>query len=176
MIFSDTCYKFFHSFSTSFLPAFNTVVNYPNTWFTRSFLLEVLIKVIEFTIKFKVFDFHYQHMPFCNFQNSVSKNVVLLNFCLCVYMIIIIFPFHRRCSYMVLVISVFLVQSFERDMASADSAQEVHALKAELDAIKIAMDNKWEELKAEMDKTFQSCQRKSKQHSYLYAVIIKWSK
>ena len=33
-----------------------------------------------------MFDFHYPHIPFCNFQNSVSeKNAVLLNFCLCVY-------------------------------------------------------------------------------------------
>ena len=49
----------------------------------------MLIKIIKFTIKFKIFDFHYSHIPFCNFQINVSeKNVVLLNlfkFCLCVY-------------------------------------------------------------------------------------------
>ena len=42
----------------------------------------MLIKVTKFTIKFKIFDFHYPHISFCNFQNSVSeKNVALLNFC-----------------------------------------------------------------------------------------------
>ena len=46
----------------------------------------MLIKVIQFIIKLKIFYFHYPHIPFCNFQNSVSeKNVVLLNFSLCVY-------------------------------------------------------------------------------------------
>ena len=33
----------------------------------------MLIKVIKFTTKFKVFDFHYPNIPFCNFQNSVSE-------------------------------------------------------------------------------------------------------
>ena len=33
-----------------------------------------------------MFYFFYPNIPFCNFQNSVfEKNVVLLNFCLCVY-------------------------------------------------------------------------------------------
>ena len=79
---------------------------------------------------------------------------------------------------MVLVISVFLVQYSETDMASADSTQGALATKAKLDAIQkelSAADNKLEELKADMDKIFQNCQQKSKQHSYLYAFITKIS-
>ena len=48
--------------------------------------LPVLIKLLEFTIEYQIFDFHYLHILLCNFPNSVSeKIVVLLNFCLYVY-------------------------------------------------------------------------------------------
>ena len=44
------------------------------------------ILIMSSSVYFKIFDFHYPHIPFCNFQNSISeKNVLLLNFCLCVY-------------------------------------------------------------------------------------------
>ena len=45
----------------------------------------MLIKVIKFTIKFKIFDFHYPHIPFCNFQNSVSKKMWCCLTFVCVY-------------------------------------------------------------------------------------------
>ena len=44
---------------------------YPNTWFTRSFLA----RSAHQSIKFKIFDFHYPHIPLCNFQKSVSEKM-----------------------------------------------------------------------------------------------------
>ena len=38
MIFQTFATTFYHCFSVSFLPVLYTVVNYPNTWFTRSCL------------------------------------------------------------------------------------------------------------------------------------------
>ena len=46
----------------------------------------MLIKVIKFAIKFKIFDFHYLHIPFCNFQNSVSEKMWCCLTFVCVYM------------------------------------------------------------------------------------------
>ena len=45
----------------------------------------MLIKVIKFTIKFKIFDFHYPNIPFCNFQNSVSDKMWCCLTFVCVY-------------------------------------------------------------------------------------------
>ena len=45
----------------------------------------MLIKVIRFAIKFKIFDFHYQHFPFCNFQNSVFEKMWCCLTFVCVY-------------------------------------------------------------------------------------------
>ena len=47
----------------------------------------MLIKVIKFTIKFKIFDFHYPHIPFCNFQNSVSEKMWCCSTFICVYIL-----------------------------------------------------------------------------------------
>ena len=51
----------------------------------------MLIKVIEFTIKFKIFDFHYPHILFCNFQNSVSEKMCCCLTFVCVYILIPLF-------------------------------------------------------------------------------------
>ena len=87
MIFQTSASNIFHCFSVSFFTCF------VHGRELLKHLVHMIIfsskcssKVIKFTIKFKIFDFHYPHILFCNFQNSVSeKNVVLLNFCLCVY-------------------------------------------------------------------------------------------
>ena len=83
--FSDICYKLF---SLVFCIIFYLLC-------TRSsiirilgsqdhFLLEVLIKVIKLTIKFKIC-FQYPHIPFCNFQNSVSEKMWCCLTFVCVY-------------------------------------------------------------------------------------------
>ena len=45
----------------------------------------MLIKIIKFTIKFKIFYFHYPHIPLCNFQNSVSEKMWCCLTFVCVY-------------------------------------------------------------------------------------------
>ena len=45
----------------------------------------MLIKVIKFAIKFKICDFHYPHIPICNFQNSVSEKMWCCLTFVCVY-------------------------------------------------------------------------------------------
>ena len=52
----------------------------------------MFIKVIKFAIKFKIFDFHYPHIPFCNFQNRVSEKMWCCLTFVCVY----ISHFRRR--------------------------------------------------------------------------------
>ena len=70
--FSDICFK---PFSLFFFVSFYLFCT--RAWIIQIvgsqdlFWLEVLIKVIWFIIKFKIFDFHYPHIPFCNFQNSI---------------------------------------------------------------------------------------------------------
>ena len=64
---------------------FYKVVNYPSTCFTRSFLALSAHKSIKFTIKFKIFDVHYPHIPFCNFQNSVSEKMRCCLTFVCMY-------------------------------------------------------------------------------------------
>ena len=36
-------------------------------------------------MKFKIFDFHYPDIPFCNFQNSVSEKIWCCLTYVCVY-------------------------------------------------------------------------------------------
>ena len=50
----------------------------------------MLIKVITFTIKFKIFDFNYPNIPFCNFQNSVSEKIWCCLTFVCIYIYIYI--------------------------------------------------------------------------------------
>ena len=45
----------------------------------------MLIKVIKFTIKFKIFDFYYPHIPYCNFKNSVYEKMWCCLTSVCVY-------------------------------------------------------------------------------------------
>ena len=51
------------------------------------FKLEVLKKVIKFTITFKIFDFHYPHILFCNFQNSGSEKMWCCLTFVCMYIL-----------------------------------------------------------------------------------------
>ena len=53
----------------------------------------MLIKVIKFTIKFEIFDLHYPHFPFCNFQNSVSVKMRCCLTFVCVYILSLLFVF-----------------------------------------------------------------------------------
>ena len=62
----------------------------------------MLIKVIKFTIKFKIFDFHYPHIPFCNFQNSVSEKIWCCLTFVCVYIIVFTFVLYSLYEYFVL--------------------------------------------------------------------------
>ena len=45
----------------------------------------MLIKVIKFTIKLQIFDFHFPYIPFYNFQNSVSEKMWCCLTFVCVY-------------------------------------------------------------------------------------------
>ena len=79
---------FFIVFLYHFLPVLYTVVNYPNTWFTRSFLAQSAHKSNKFynkvqNIWFSLSTYSVLQLP----KQGLRKNVVLLNFCLCVYMI-----------------------------------------------------------------------------------------
>ena len=47
----------------------------------------MLTKLIKFAIKFKIIDFHHPHIPFCNFQNSVSEKMLCCLTFVCVYII-----------------------------------------------------------------------------------------
>ena len=47
----------------------------------------MLIKVIKFTIEFKIFDFFYPNIPFCNFQNSVSEKMWCCLTFVCVFIL-----------------------------------------------------------------------------------------
>ena len=84
MILLSSAANFCHCFAVSFLPILYTVVNCPNTSFTKSLALST-IKEITFTIKFKIFDFHYPHISFCNFQNSVYEKMWCCLTFVCVY-------------------------------------------------------------------------------------------
>ena len=53
MIFRTSATNFFHCFSVSFLPVLYTVVNYPKTWFTRSFLAQSAHKGNKFYNKIR---------------------------------------------------------------------------------------------------------------------------
>ena len=62
------------------------VVNYPNTWLTRSFLALSAHKSNQICNKIQNIWFPLPTYSVLQLPNSVSeKNVVLLNFCLCVY-------------------------------------------------------------------------------------------
>ena len=103
--------NFFHCFSVSFWPVLYMIVNYPNTWFTRSFLALHANKSNKINNKIRknwlplptysvlqlLKTFHV-YGPF-EFRTSLGtsilllkkclrKNVVLLNFCLYVYNIL----------------------------------------------------------------------------------------
>ena len=77
---------FFIVFLYYFLPVLYTVVNYPNTWFTRSFLARSAHKSNKIynkmqNILFPLPTYSVLQLP----KQCLRKNVVLLIFCLCVY-------------------------------------------------------------------------------------------
>ena len=85
MIFQTSATNFFHCFSVSFFTCFVHGRELPKYLVHKIILAQSAHKSNKIYNK-KIFDFHNPQSPFCNFQNSVSeKNVVLLNFYLCVY-------------------------------------------------------------------------------------------
>ena len=77
---------FFIVFLYHFSPVLYTVVNYPNTWFARSFLARSANQRNK--IYNKIQNIWFQSPVYSVLQLSkqcLRKNVVLLNFCLCVY-------------------------------------------------------------------------------------------
>ena len=79
-----------------FLPVLYTVMNYPNTWFTGSFLAQSAHKSNKIynkiqNIWFPLPTFSVLQLP----KQCLRKNVALFNFCLCVYLfreLVVIFP------------------------------------------------------------------------------------
>ena len=77
---------FFIIFLYHFLPVLYMVVTYPNTWFTRSCLAQNAHKSNKIynkiqNIWFAIPIYSVLQLP----KQCLRKNVVLLNFCLCVY-------------------------------------------------------------------------------------------
>ena len=68
-----------------FSPVLYTVMNYPNTWFTRSYLAQSVHKSNKIYNKIKNIWFPFPIYSFLQIlKQCLRKNVVLLNFCLCV--------------------------------------------------------------------------------------------
>ena len=94
--FWDTCYKLFFSlFFCIILTVLYTVVNYPNTLFTRSFLARSVHKSNKIynkiqNIWFPLPTYSVLQLP----KQCLRKYMVLLNFCLCVYIPTFLFVIH----------------------------------------------------------------------------------
>ena len=77
---------FFIVFLCHFLPVLHTVINYPNTWFSRSYLAQSAHKSNKIYSKIKDIWFPFPIYSVLQLpKQCLRKNVVLLNFCLCVY-------------------------------------------------------------------------------------------
>ena len=79
--FQTSATNVFLCFSVSFLPVLNTIVNYPKTWFTRSFLAQSAHKSNKIynkiqNIWFPLPTYSFLQLP----KQCLRKNVVLLNF------------------------------------------------------------------------------------------------
>ena len=86
MIFQTSATNFFSLFSVSFLPVLYTVVNYPNTWFTRSFVVRSADKSKNIYNKIQNIWFPLHTYTVLQFPKQCLRiNVALLNVCLCVY-------------------------------------------------------------------------------------------
>ena len=75
-------------------------MNYPNTWFTRSFLAWIAHKSNNIynkiqNIWFPLPTYSVQHFP----KQCLRRNLVLLNFCLCVYTSNSFFKKYFECAY-----------------------------------------------------------------------------
>ena len=89
MFFRHLLQTFFIVFLYHFLPVLYTVKNYPNTWFTRSYLAQSAHKSNTIYNKIKNTWFPFPIYSVLQLpKQCLRKNVGLLNFCLCVYITI----------------------------------------------------------------------------------------